>query len=62
MVRSFPQDIPRFRPRNLWDALADIEVFIYAAGAELEAMHTERTGVHRRGQGLANFSGKYIAN
>jgi transposase len=48
---SFPAGrIPGFRQRNAWDALADIEVFIYAAEAELEAMDKERTGVHRRGR------------
>ena len=41
---------PRSRQRNSWDALADIEVFIYAANAELEAMDAERTGVRRRGR------------
>ena len=29
-----------------WDALADIEVFITAAEAELVAMERERIGVH----------------
>ena len=47
---SFPaRRIPRSHQRNGWDALADIEVFIYAAEAELEAMEAERVGVHRRG-------------
>src|SRR5215208_5631810 len=32
-----------------WNILADIEVFIFAAEAELEAMDRERVGVHRRG-------------
>jgi len=50
MVRSFTQDILRSHQRNPWDALADIEVLIYAAEAALEAMHSERTGVHRRGR------------
>jgi hypothetical protein len=50
MVHSSAQDTPRSRQRNSWDALADIEVFIYAANAELEAMDAERTGVHRRGR------------
>ena len=33
-----------------WDALADIEVFVFAVEAELEAMDRERVGVHRRGR------------
>ena len=33
-----------------WNALADIEVFVFAAEAELEAMDRERVGVHRRGR------------
>src|SRR4029453_3293265 len=33
-----------------WDALADIEVFITAAEAELVAMERERIGVRRRGR------------
>jgi transposase len=41
--------IPRCH-HTTWDALADIEVFIYAAEAELAAMDKERTGVHRRGR------------
>ncbi len=41
--------IPRCQ-HDAWDALADIEVFIYAAEAELAAMDKERTGVHRRGR------------
>ena len=32
-----------------WNILADIEVFIFAVEAELEAMDRERVGVHRRG-------------
>src|SRR3954468_8968888 len=32
-----------------WNVLADIEVFIFAVEAELEAMDCERVGVHRRG-------------
>ena len=47
---SFPaRRIPRCH-HTTWDALADIEVFIYAAQAELAAMDRERTGVHRRGR------------
>src|SRR4051812_21701267 len=33
-----------------WDTLADIEVFIFAVEAELEAIDRERVGVHRRGR------------
>src|ERR671939_630261 len=33
-----------------WNALADVEVFIFAVEAELEAMDRERVGVHRRGR------------
>ena len=33
-----------------WNALADIEVFVFAVEAELEAMERERIGVHRRGR------------
>ena len=48
---SFPaRRIPRCRQPKAWDALADIEVFIYAAEAELAAMDKERAGVHRRGR------------
>ena len=50
MVLSCARRIPRSRPCNSWDALTDIEVFIDAAEAELQAMERERTGVHRRGR------------
>lgn len=33
-----------------WNALADLEVFITASEAELEALERERIGVHRRGR------------
>jgi transposase len=33
-----------------WNILADVEVFVFAVEAELEAMDRERTGVHRRGR------------
>jgi transposase len=33
-----------------WNILADVEVFIFAAETELEAMGRERTGLHRRGR------------
>ena len=42
--------LPRSRRGDGWDALADIEVFIFAVEAELEAMERERVGVHRRGR------------
>ncbi len=35
-----------------WNALADVEVFVFAVEAELEAMDHERIGVHRRGRTL----------
>jgi hypothetical protein len=47
--------VPRSRRGDGWDALADIEVFVFAVEAELEAMDRERVGMHRRGRkpGLA---------
>src|SRR3712207_2181721 len=42
--------LPRSRRGDGWDALADIEVFVFAVEAELEAMDRERIGVHRRGR------------
>src|SRR5215213_1446701 len=42
--------LPRVRRSDGWDALADIEVFVFAVEAELEAMERERVGVHRRGR------------
>src|SRR4051812_22389031 len=42
--------LPRSRRGDGWDALADIEVFVFAVEAELEAMERERIGVHRRGR------------
>ena len=50
MVSCPARRIPRCRHPKAWDALADIEVFISAAEAELAAMDRERTGVHRRGR------------
>ena len=50
MVSDPARCIPRPQSRDRWDALAEIEVFIYAAQAELEAMDRERTGSHRRGR------------
>src|SRR4051812_27728714 len=44
------QHLPRSRRGDGWDALADIEVFVFAVEAELEAMERERVGVHRRGR------------
>jgi hypothetical protein len=51
-------DLPRPSARRVrrpgrgdgWDALADIEVFVFTVEAELEAMDRERVGVHRRGR------------
>jgi transposase len=42
--------VPRSRRGDGWDALADIEVFVFAVEAELEAMDRERVGVRRRGR------------
>jgi transposase len=42
--------IPRSCRGDGWNALADIEVFVFAVEAELEAMDRERVGVHRRGR------------
>jgi transposase len=42
--------VPRPSRRDGWNVLADIEVFICAVEAELEAMDRERIGVHRRGR------------
>lgn len=50
MVSSSARRILRSRQRDAWDALADVEVFIFATEAELEAMEAERVGVHRRGR------------
>jgi hypothetical protein len=50
MVSSSARRILRSRQRDAWDARADIEVFIFATEAELEAMDAERVGVHRRGR------------
>jgi transposase len=41
--------VPRPSRGDGWNALADVEVFIFAVEAELEAMDRERIGVHRRG-------------
>jgi transposase len=42
--------VPRPSRGDGWTILADIEVFIFAVEAELEAMDRERIGVHRRGR------------
>ena len=42
--------VPRSCRGDGWGALADIEVFVFAVEAELEAMDGERVGVHRRGR------------
>src|SRR3712207_4877287 len=51
---DFPRPSPRRFPRpsrgDGWNTLADIEVFVFAVEAELEAMDRERVGVHRRGR------------
>jgi transposase len=44
------RSVPRSCRGDGWDALADIEVFVFAVEAELEAMDRERVGVHRRGR------------
>src|SRR3954451_4254838 len=41
--------VPRSRRGDGWNTLADIEAFVFAVEAELEAMDRERIGVHRRG-------------
>jgi transposase len=42
--------VPRPSRGDGWNVLVDIEVFIFAVEAELEAMDRERIGVHRRGR------------
>jgi transposase len=42
--------VPRPSRGDGWDILADVEVFVFAVEAELEAMERERVGVHRRGR------------
>src|SRR5918997_4188135 len=42
--------VPRPDRGDGWNALADIEVFVVAVEAELEAVDRERVGVHRRGR------------
>jgi hypothetical protein len=50
MASSLTFENRRAGASSSWDALADIEVFITAAEAELVAMERERIGVHRRGR------------
>jgi hypothetical protein len=45
MVSLSARRILRSRQRDAWDALADIEVFIFATEVELAAMDAERVGV-----------------
>src|SRR5215212_5213146 len=53
-----PSDLPPPSARRVphpsrgdgWNTLADLEVFVFAVEAELEAMDRERVGVHRRGR------------
>jgi transposase len=53
-----PADLPPPSARRVphpsrgdgWNTLADLEVFVFAVEAELEAMDRERVGVHRRGR------------
>ena len=42
--------VPRPSRGDGWNILADVEVFVFAVEAELEAMDRERVGVHRRGR------------
>jgi transposase len=42
--------VPRPSRGDGWNALSNIEVFVFAVEAELEAMDRERIGVHRRGR------------
>src|SRR5690242_20524833 len=42
--------VPRPNRGDGWNILADVEVFVFAVEAELEAMDRERVGVHRRGR------------
>ena len=43
------RDVPHPSRGDGWNALADVEVFVFTVEAELEAMDRERVGVHRRG-------------
>jgi hypothetical protein len=42
--------VPRPSRGDGWNALADLEVFVFAVEAELDAMDRERIGLHRRGR------------
>ena len=42
--------VPRPDRGDGWNILADVEVFVFAVEAEVEAMDRERVGVHRRGR------------
>src|SRR4051794_22306864 len=42
--------VPRPSRGDGWNTLADVEVFVFAVEAELEAIDRERVGVHRRGR------------
>jgi|SRR5690242_7930716 transposase len=42
--------VPRPNRGDGWNILTDVEVFVFAVEAELEAMDRERVGVHRRGR------------
>ena len=48
-----PRAVPRPSRGDGWNALADVEVFIFAVEAELEAMDRERIGV---GMGASRIS------
>ncbi|WP_218128104.1 transposase [Belnapia rosea] len=47
---AFARRVPRPSRGDGWNILADVEVFVFAVEAELEAMDRERVGVHRRGR------------
>jgi hypothetical protein len=49
--------VPRPSRGDGWNILADVEVFVFAVEAELEAMDRERVGVHRRGRSLGKREG-----
>lgn len=50
LIRPSTRRVPRFHGGTGWDTLADIEVFVFAVEAELDAMERERVGVRRRGR------------
>ena len=47
---SSARPVPRPSRGDGWNTLADIEMFVFAVEAELEAMDRERIGVRRRGR------------